>query len=128
MLNDPTHRTILAVASGLALLPATALAKGGDDRRVTDTGDCGSGRIELKVKAEDSGLEAEAEVDTNRSGQRWRLRIRHDGNLVYNKRKTTRGPSGSFSVERRIANHSGTDRVTATATRNGASCRASVRF
>ena len=48
--------------------------------------------------------EVESEIDSNRNGQRWSVRMRQDGVLVHNGSAVTRAPSGSFSVERRSAN------------------------
>ena len=43
-------------------------------------------------------LEVELEVNQNVSGDRWRVRIRHDGDLAFRGIRTTRGASGSFEV------------------------------
>ena len=40
----------------------------------------------------------EFEVDQNVSGDRWQVRIRHDGDVAFRGTRTTRGASGSFSV------------------------------
>jgi hypothetical protein len=126
----------LVIAAG-ALLPAAALARDGaddspslpDDRggltaptkdggtvkRVSGTCTDGS-TAKLKVKPDDGRLETEFEVDQNRNGVKWEVRIRRDGNLVVRTNATTRAPSGSFSVERRVNNGTGSDRITARAT------------
>jgi hypothetical protein len=127
----------LVIAAG-ALLPAAALARDGaddspslpDDRggltaptkdgggtvkRVSGTCTDGS-TAKLKVKPDDGRLETEFEVDQNRNGVKWEVRIRRDGNLVVRTNATTRAPSGSFSVERRVTNGTGSDRITARAT------------
>lgn len=78
-------------------LAGSALAKDGD---VIRTGAC-SARSDwkLKLSEEDGRVEVEYEVDQNVVGDVWRVRIRHDGELVFAARRTTRGPSGSFEVE-----------------------------
>jgi hypothetical protein len=85
------------------------------DRRVA--GRCtGRSTAKLKAKPDDGRLETEFEVDQNRNGVTWKVRLRRDGRLVVSTRARTRPPSGSFSVERRIADPRGRDRITARAT------------
>ncbi len=114
----------LAVAA-IALTPPAALAKGGDDDETRVVGSCtGRSSAKLKVKPDDGRLEAEFEVDQNRNGVTWSVRLRRDGRVAASGRATTKAPSGSFSFERRIA---AGNRITATATSpSGETCRASV--
>lgn len=74
------------------------------------TGGCG-GRSDWKLKlSEENGrIELEYEVDQDRVGDVWRVRIRHDGGLVFAGRRTTRGPSGSFTVRLLQGNRVGDD-------------------
>jgi hypothetical protein len=81
----------------------------------------------LKVKRDDGRLETEFEVDQNRNGVRWTVRIRRNGKSVVKTSATTKAPSGSFSVERRIGDPVGSDRITAKATSaSGEVCKAAV--
>ena len=81
----------------------------------------------LKVKRDHGKLETELEVDQNRNGVRWTVRIRRNGKTVVETSATTKAPSGSFSVERRIGDPVGSDRITAKATRpSGEVCTASL--
>jgi hypothetical protein len=81
----------------------------------------------LKVKRDDGKLETEFEVDQNRNGVRWTVRIRRNGKSVVKTSATTKAPSGSFSVERRIGDPVGSDRITAKATSaSGEVCKAAV--
>jgi hypothetical protein len=112
----------------LALAPLTGLgvaANAGDnDFREIRTGDCsGSADWKLKVKRDDGRLEVEFEVDSNRNGQVWRVRMTRDGNVFMSGTRTTRAPSGSFDVERKISNSAGDDVVVGRATHNGQVCR-----
>jgi hypothetical protein len=137
------HKRTRTIALGLVLAavastPATALAKGGDDDGPGDdrggrgeqtvVGRCTDGStVKLKAKHDDGRIETELEVDQNRNGVRWTVRLRRDGATVVRTSATTRAPSGSFSVERRIADPAGTDRITARATSpSGEVCTASV--
>jgi hypothetical protein len=62
-------------------------------------GQCsGSSDWKLKLKNEDSGIEVEFEVDSNVSGQDWKVKIFQNGDKIYHKTRTTHGASGSFEV------------------------------
>jgi len=133
-----THKLIRPTVAGLALAAAAAtvpgvpaVARHGNDDRVVRTGSCtGSADWKLKVKTDDGRLEVEGEVDSNRSGETWRWQIRHDGSLSAHGVRQTAGRSGSFSVERKIVNLRGTDRVVfrAVRTNTGEVCRGVIRF
>ena len=101
--------TVSALAIPLSLsAPAMASHGGGND--VTKSGSCSaSAHWKLKAKPDDGRIEVEAEVDSNHSGQVWHWRIKHNGSTSAKGSSTTHGASGSFSVERRMANLAGTD-------------------
>jgi len=102
---------------------------GGGDGRVVKTGSCTDGsRWKLKVKNDDGRLEAEGEVDSNSSGQTWSWKIKDNGSVAASGSSTTGGRSGSFSVERKIPNHAGTDKVTFRASHSGEVCTGSIAF
>ena len=67
-----------ATLSTVALLPATAHAKGDDDGRVQRSGSCVTGVWKLKAKPDDGRLEVEFEIDTNRT--EWHARFDADKN------------------------------------------------
>jgi hypothetical protein len=101
-----TGAAVALIATGAAL-PADA-ARG----EVRANGGCsGSAVWKLKAKPDDGRLQVEGEVDVNRNGQLWRWKILRNGNVVQKGRATTQAPSGSFSVERRIGNPPGADRI-----------------
>ena len=136
MNNTPTSparrlaRTSALATVAILAVPAAAapaMAKDGD-REVRASHGCASGVIKVKAKADDGRIEVEGEVDTNRRGQTWAWSIRRDGNVAARGAGTTAGASGSFSVERKIANRAGSDRIVFRAVRNGQVCRAAVTF
>ena len=87
-----------AVVTAFALVVPAAVASAGQND-VIERGSCSnSSDWKLKVSPEDGNLEVEFEVDQNVSGDRWRVRIRHDGDLAFRGTRTTRGASGSFEV------------------------------
>jgi hypothetical protein len=121
-----TVATITAVS-----LAAPAMASGGDDDRITKSGSCSDSAVwKLKVKSDDGRLEVEGEVDSNKQGQSWSWRIRDNGSVAAQGSAMTTGPSGSFSIERKIGDQSGTDHVVFRAKRpaSGEVCRGSISF
>ena len=121
---------IAALVAMLSLLASTALASGHKGGRgIIKTGKCSaSSHWKLKAKADDGRIETEFEVDQNRVGKRWRVTIVRNGSTVFKGIRTTRAPSGSFSVERLLAGPAAGSRIVATAKalRGGETCRASL--
>ncbi len=115
------------VAAAVSATAPAALAKDGD-RRVRGT--CtASSTAKLKLSDENGRIEVEFEVDQNRNGVPWKVVLRRNGTAVASTPAITRGPSGSFTVRRVIANAPGVDRVAATATRaSGERCSATTTF
>jgi hypothetical protein len=109
------NRALIACAvAGLAALPAVAGASGGDDIR--KPGSCsGSSSSKIKVKPDDGRIEVEFEVDQNKSGERWKVKIKDNSETAFRGSATTTGASGSFSVEKRIADQAGSDEITGVA-------------
>ena len=109
--NRRTTAITTLVALGLtpALMAAPAYAGDGD---VIKRGSC-SGSTDWKLKAgpEDGRIEVEGEVDSNKDGQTWRWRLRHNGSLSAKGTATTKGPSGSCEMRRVLVNANGTDRI-----------------
>jgi hypothetical protein len=102
---------------------------GGATRKAKrSAGSCTAGsHAKLKVKRSGGRLETEFEVDQNRSGAKWTVRVRRNGKSVVKTSATTKAPSGSFSVERRIGDPVGSDRIVAKATSpSGEVCTASL--
>ena len=116
MKHTTTIRTAAAGLLALALVgggAGAAQAKHGNDREVRTQGRCTGATVwKLKAKPDDGRLE----VDSNRNGQRWSVAINDNGVRVFTGAGTTRAPSGSFEIERHMANRAGSDRITASAT------------
>ena len=107
--------TVLTVLlAAVVALPAVAPAK--NNPGVTRAGVCSGGASwKLKAKHDDGRVETEFEVDQNVNGRRWNVVITRNGVVVFRGARITRPPSGSFSVNKRIANAAGRDRIVATA-------------
>jgi hypothetical protein len=118
--------TSLAAALALAAVPA-ASAKDGDK---LVRGVCTQGSTaKLKLSDEDGRIEVELEVDQNRDGVRWQVRLKRNGSVAARTAATTRAPSGSFEVRRVLANSAGVDRISAAATSpSGERCLVRVSF
>ena len=84
-----------------------AFAKDGD---VIRQGSCsGSSDWKLKLSPENGKIEVEYEVDSNKVGQRWRVKLFENGNRIFRGTKTTQGASGSFTVRTLGNNTAGSD-------------------
>jgi hypothetical protein len=118
--------TILTALLVAALVPTVASARANPG--ILKTGTCSNGAgWKLKAKHEDGLIEVEFEVDQNVSGREWSVTLRRDGTRVFRGVRTTRPPSGSFEVNRRIRNPAGPDRITAVArAAAGGTCRAAL--
>ena len=73
--------TMIAAGSLTAFaMPAQAKDHGGGDDRVEARGACtGGGHWKLKAKHDDGRIEYEFEVDTNKVGQRWTVKVSDTG-------------------------------------------------
>jgi hypothetical protein len=101
----------IAAAGALALTvmggATTAVAKDGD---VIREGSCsGASDWKLKLSPENGKIEVDYEVDSNKVGQTWRVKLFHDGDRFFVGTRETAGASGSFTVRKVVGNHSGTD-------------------
>jgi hypothetical protein len=123
-------KKLIPLTALAALLAAAAPSPAKDgDGRVIRTGDCsGASDWKLKAKPDDGRLEVEFEVDQNRNGVAWKVKLRRNGKTVVSTTRRTAAPSGSFSLERRIGDPAGTDRISAVATRDGETCRAALNI
>lgn len=128
-----TRTALAAVAAAAFTLPvglvAPAAASHGGGGDVRTSGGCsGSAHWTLKAKPDEGRIEVEGEIDSNRSGQVWRWKLKHNGSLSARGTKRTGGVSGSFEVGRRVANLAGTDRLVFRATHAGQVCRGTISF
>jgi hypothetical protein len=127
--------TLIGIATLAAVLLAIAPAalaggsKGGD--AIIKRGKCSaSSTWKLKVKSDDGRIETEFEVDQNRVGKRWRVKLVRGGATVFSGIRTTVAPSGSFTLRRLLASSPGTTRIAASAkaVQGGESCNAVIAF
>lgn len=126
-------RALEAAAVAVVILGATAIAAAPAQAKgrpgVRASGSCSlAGVWELKAKPDDGRLEVEFEVDTNRAGQTWQVRITDNGQLVARRSARTVAPSGSFTVHARPANRAGADVIRAVGVRGDNTCSATVRL
>lgn len=116
-----------ALAASMALTP-TAFASGGGGGVQTQGSCTGASDWKLKAKADNGRLEVEFEVDSNKVGQMWNVRLFDNGTRFFAGTRTTMAPSGSFEVRQFTANQAGPDRITARATNpsTGEVCRGAL--
>jgi hypothetical protein len=123
------RRVVLLVAPAALLVGLSAGSASAKDGDVKVKGTCSAGSTwKLKAGVRDSGIESEFEVDSNKVGQVWSVRMTDNGTQVFAGNRTTVAPSGSFSISRHFANRTGTDTIVATATnaRTGETCSGTV--
>jgi hypothetical protein len=119
--------TVLA-STLLVAAPFGAAAKDGD---IIRTGSCsGTTDWKLKLSPENGRIEVEFEVDQNRVGRTWDVKLKKDGTRFWRGQRTTQAPSGSFSVRRVTSNGAGQERIVGIATNpaSGEVCRGSATF
>lgn len=130
-----THpaRHLLALSACICALVAAAPSAWAsddedDDREVRARGTCtGPATTKLKLKTDDGRIEAELEVDQNRSGVRWRIVLVHERRVAWRGSARTSDSSGSLSVDRRLPDLPGFDTVSARAAApGGLTCRVSA--
>ncbi len=130
--DDPPAQVAADDSTARAPAPGddAALSRGGGNRTaVRVAGTCtDASRAKLKLKPDDGRVEVEFEVDENRNGSRWGVTLKRNGTRVLSRPAVTRAPSGSFTVETRIAPGSPRTTVTAVARRaaTGEVCRATA--
>ena len=114
-------RSALVLGAALSLATAAfagaALADGSAAPGVIrKSGSCTNGSTwKLKIKPDDGRIESEFEVDQNVNGAKWHVVLRNDGVKFFEGDRTTRAPSGSFSLTRFSTNGTGPDRIAARA-------------
>jgi hypothetical protein len=121
-----TLGTVCTITAALAVgVAPSASAKGGDGIRVK--GFCTGGTSsDLKLKHDDGRIEAEFEVDQNRTGVHWNVQLLRNGRPACEGARKTVAPSGSFSLERRLAGSTAPVTIRARATRTGEVCTATA--
>jgi len=115
------------LVAGLMAAPAVA----DDDDENTNNGSCSGSTVwKMKAKEDDGRIEVEAEIDSNRNGQTWNWKLKENGDVVAKGASQTKGPSGSFEVERKRSDRAGTDRFVFRAVngKSGEVCRATVSW
>ncbi|MCW2529497.1 MAG: hypothetical protein JWM76_4357 [Pseudonocardiales bacterium] len=119
-----TAVALLAAFGAPLMFTDSAFAKGGGDNKAVESrGACvGGGEFKLKAKHDDGRIEVEYEVDTNKVGQVWTVSLTDNGVTVFSGKRTTLAPSGSFTVEKLIADRAGTDSLKAHAVFGSRSC------
>ena len=102
-------KIVFALVTAFVLLVPAGIASAGQNDVISEGSCADASDWKLKVSPEDGRLEVEFEVDQNVSGDRWRVRIRHDGDLAFRGTRMTHGASGSFTVRIAEIDSAGSD-------------------
>jgi len=119
-------RNLVVAALTLTSLMAVAGPVAAKDGDVIRQGQCTAGSTwKLKLSPENGRIEVELQVDQNRNGRLWNVRLVDNGTLVWSGSRYTQAPSGAFTVRRLVTNRAGLDRFVARAVnpRTGEICR-----
>lgn len=118
---------LIAAALLAAALPVAASAKDGDGDEVRVAAVCGGSVTgELRMKADDDGIELRFKLRRSRSGSVWRITLVHERRIAWKGTTKTSGSSGSFELRRTLQDFSGADAVSVRALGpRGLVCRAS---
>ncbi len=109
LMRNATRLAIVGLVMAVLVAPSAVLAKDGD---VITTGACSNASTwKLKLSDEDLGKEIKIEVDQNVTGDRWKVRILLNGDVLFKGKRTTQAPSGSFKVRRLVEDSPGKDVV-----------------
>jgi hypothetical protein len=120
--------TGVLVATTLVAAPMATSAKDGDTIR---RGSCtAASDWKLKLSPENGRIEVEFEVDQNRNGRKWNVRMKRNGKVFWRGSRRTQPPSGSFEVRRLTRNGAGVEKIVVRArdVRSGEICRGVARF
>jgi hypothetical protein len=105
--NVLTTSAVALIALAALSAPTAVFA---NDADVIREGNCsGASDWKLKLSPENGRIEVEFEVDQNRNGVTWNVRLKRNGNLFFAGQRTTQAPSGSFEVRRVTNNGAGSD-------------------
>jgi hypothetical protein len=121
----------VALIGALVVTVAGAVPAAAKDGDVIRRGACsGASDWKLKLSPENGRIEVEYEVDSNRVGQTWRVRLFHNGERIFAGTRVTQAPSGSFTVRVVAPNRAGTDafRAAATNVASGETCGGAASF
>jgi hypothetical protein len=122
---------MIAIAAIVGLVGAApvAMAKAGD---VIKRGACSGSTSDwkLKLSPENGKIQVEFEVDSNKVGQTWQVRLTQNGTKIFGGSRVTQAPSGSFTVRKVTANLAGTDTIKGRAVNGatGETCIGSAQF
>jgi hypothetical protein len=123
-------RTGAVAFTAMALLGVAGPALANDADVIRRGGCSGSSDWKLKASPQNGRIEVEGEVDSNVSGQTWKWKMLHNGEVSARGSATTGARSGSFDVRRLMVNVKGDDHIgwRAKNPNSGEVCRGSLTF
>lgn len=128
-MNKKSWTVGMMIPFAAAAMVATAPAASAKTVAAQKSGSCSqSTHWKMKAKPDNGRMELELEIDSNRNGQKWTVRIYDNRARIVTTSRYTHAPSGSFTVRKLTANRAGVDHFVAVArnARTGESCTARV--
>lgn len=116
------------MVGGVAVAPALAAPVPSGVERERHARCSASSTYELALEKEGKRIEADLDVEATRTGQRWKVRMYHNGKRIAKVTRHTDG-DGEFDVDRTVRNKKGRDTITFRAVSStGEVCRGSLRI
>ena len=129
-MNKKSWTVGMMIPFAAAAMVAAAPAASAKSVVAQKSGSCSKSKTHwtLKAKPDNGRMELELEIDSNRNGQRWTVKINDNGHRIYTGSRITHAPSGSFEIRKLTTNRAGVDHFLAVVhnARTGETCTARV--
>lgn len=126
-MNTLLKTTATVGVAALIAVPTSMVLASPANADTERQGRCGGARYEFEVDRERGGFEIDADIDGAAARSTWRLTLKHDGKVYYNKVRTA-DREGEIDVERFRPNTAGKDVFTLRVknTKTGKVCRTGI--
>lgn len=119
-MNKKSSALAMMIPFAVAMTVTTAPAASAQSAFTQSVGKCtGTAHAKMKAKHDNGRIELELEIDSNRNGQRWAVRINDNKVRITTTSRVTHAPSGSFTLRKLTTNRAGVDHFVAVATHPG---------
>jgi hypothetical protein len=117
-----------ALAGMVLAVPATAAPVRTDVEREKGGRCSATSSWDLSLDKERGRIEIDVDIESRQPGERWTVKVTHDGRTVFNRTRIT-DDEGELDVDRTVRNKKGTDTIAFTARSSaGETCRGRLRI